>query len=319
MHSYHNLVHQVLNLGEKRPNRTGTDTLGIFGGFFVHDMADGFPLLTTKQMNLKPVVAELAAFLHGATSAAEFRQFGTKIWDANANDPGRPEAPNAWLANPFRKGMDDLGPVYGAQWRHWNDHRIFVESVGDDDDFMEHLKKIGYQIHHTQGIDEGLVRHFMHRRIDQFQNLIDRIKKDPYSRYHMVTAWNPSVVDQVALPACHFAFQCYVRGDYLDLQFHMRSADLFLGVPFNIASYAALLMVIAQLTGKTPGRLSATFGDLHIYENHLDQMREQITREPRPLPKVTLAPIMSIDDVTADKFTLSDYDPHPALKGAMAV
>lgn len=313
MHSYHALVHQVLNLGERRPNRTGIDTIGVFGAYFVHDMQEGFPLLTTKKMAFGQIVGELCAFLKSATSAAEFREFGCKVWDQNANENA------SWLANPFRKGEDDLGPVYGAQWRHWNDHRIFVESVGDDDEFMAHLAKIGYQIHHTQGIDEALVRHFMYRRIDQIQNLVDRIKADPFSRYHIVTAWNPSVVDQVALPACHMGFQCYVRGEFLDLQWNQRSADLFLGVPFNIASYAALLCVLAQLTGYKPGRLSASFGDLHIYENHLDQIKEQITRKPLTLPTLTLDPIMDIDSVTPDKFHLENYQSHPALKGAMAV
>lgn len=313
MHSYTSLAHQVLNMGERRPNRTGIDTIGIFGAFFVHDMADGFPLLTTKKMAFASGIGELCAFLKGATSAEEFREFGCNFWSANANEN------ESWLANPFRKGEDDLGPVYGAQWRHWNDHRVFIESVGDDDDFMEHLKNKGYEIYHTQGIDEDLVRHFMYRKIDQIQQLVDRIKKDPYSRYHIVTAWNPSVVDQVALPACHMGFQCYVRGEFLDLQWNQRSADLFLGVPVNIMSYAALLCVLAQLTGKKPGRLSASFGDLHIYENHLDQIKEQITREPMALPTLSLAPIMDINDVTPDKFQLIGYESHPALKGAMAV
>jgi thymidylate synthase len=305
MDSYTSLVQQVLNEGELRPNRTGINTLGIFGAYFTHNMADGFPLLTTKQMSIKPIIAELVGFIHGATSAATFREFGTKIWDANANQE------KGWLANPHRKGEDDLGPIYGAMWRRWDDTKI-AYSPADE----ERLEAAGYE--YETSIQGGVV---YIKVIDQLQDLIDGIKKDPFGRRHIVTAWNPGELDKVALPACHFAFQCYVRGDKLDLQFHMRSTDLFLGAPFNIASYAALLTLLAAMTGKVPGRLSATFGDLHIYENHLEQIKEQITRTPLRLPSFSVDATVNttLGEVATCLFQLSDYESHTALKGAMAV
>lgn len=304
MHSYTGLVHQVLNNGTRRPNRTGIDTISVFGAFFVHDMADGFPLLTTKKMAFGPIIGELCGFLKGVTSAADFREFGAKIWDDNANKN------EAWLANPFREGEDDLGPVYGAQWRRWEDRRLALTK-----NEATRYEAAGYEFECSgYGGSAVYVRH-----IDQMQELIDGIKKDPFGRRHIVTAWNPADLDKVALPACHTGFQCNVSDGYLDLQWNQRSADLFLGVPFNIASYGALLCVLAHLTDLKPGRLSASFGDLHIYVNHLDQIQEQITREPKALPELTLGPIMSIDDVTPDKFHLHGYESHPALKGAMAV
>lgn len=284
MESYHDIVRSVLMDGELRQNRTGTPTVSVFGGIWQHDLQTGFPLLTTKQMSLKPIIAELVGFIHGVTNAADFRHLGCKIWDANANDPGLPGSPNAWLANPHREGPDDLGRIYGAQWRNWRGPGEFGE------------------------------------RIDQLQNLINGIKKDPNGRRHIVSAWNPGELDRMALPPCHILFQCYVRaGRYLDLQLYMRSIDVGLGLPYNMASYAAMTYMLAMLTDLVPGRLSICFGDLHIYENHIPQLTEQITREPMALPELTLRRINSLDDVCTDAFQLHGYESHPPIKMVMAV
>lgn len=285
MKAYLDLVQRIFAEGEMRSNRTGTATLGVFGGTFTHDLLDGFPLLTTKKMALKNVAAELAGFVAGVTSAAAFRALGTKIWDQNANEePG-------WLANPHRAGENDLGRIYGAQWRGWC-------SPAYDEGGM--LCGVG----HT----------------DQLQNLIDGIKRDPYGRRHIVTAWNPGELNRMALPPCHILFQCYVRqGGFLDVQMHMRSTDVFLGLPYNIASYAMLTHLIAILTGLLPGRLMLTFGDLHIYEDHLEQMREQARRAPLPLPELTVRWIDKLEHVTPDIFQIHGYNSHPALAGKMAV
>jgi thymidylate synthase len=316
MRSYIELAERVLRDGEMRPNRTGINTLSVFGGFLSHDIAkDGFPLLSTKRVPFNSVIAELMGFIHGVTSAAAFRQYGTKIWDANANEN------HAWLANPFRKGTDDLGPVYGNQWRRWIDIQLVNDGSPGSRQQAEALEQSGYELRGDFEEDSPCRTAVYFKVIDQMYDLIEGIKNNPYGRAHVVTAWNPGVLDKVALPACHFAFQCYVRGDYLDLQFHMRSADLFLGVPFNLASYAALLTLLAAMTGKIAGRLTATFGDLHIYENHLDQIKEQITREPRPLPRVTVEidPDAELLDMGGAAFTLDNYVHHPALHGKMAV
>ncbi len=315
MESYHDIVRTVLANGELRPNRTGTPTIGIFGGMWSHDLKDGFPLLTTKQMSLKPIIAELVGFIRGVTSAADFRALGCKIWDANANDPGLPGSRNAWLDSPWREGTDDLGCIYGAQWRGWDNFR-FANST----ERAELLEGQGYEWMSatTYGLNKGGAVY--RKRIDQLQNLIDGIKKDPYGRRHIVSAWNPGELDRMALPPCHILFQCYVRsGRFLDLQLNMRSIDTGLGLPYNIASYAAFTHLIAMLTDLTPGRISIVFGDLHVYENHVEQLTEQITREPFALPELTLRHINSLDEVTTDMFQLHGYESHPPIRMVMAV
>lgn len=279
MKIYQEMLSYVLACGERRINRTGIDTLGVFGAVFEHDCRTGFPLLTTKRVPFKAVIAELCGFLEGATSAARFRELGTKIWDQNANEN------KAWLANPNRKGEDDLGRIYGAQWRSW-----FAD--GGSSIFA----------------------------IDQIQNLIDGLINDPQSRRHIVTAWNPGEVGKMALPPCHILFQCNVTNDnHLDLMMYQRSADLFLGVPFNIASYAALLHFLAHCAQLRPGKLHIVFGDLHIYENHIEQCSLQVSREPRILPELTIAPRFALHNICPEAFQLHGYDPHDAIKADMAV
>jgi len=312
MQAYLQLVQKVLALGEQRPNRTEVEGTGLFGDSLAYDLREGFPLPTTKSVNFKAVMAELRGFLAGATSAAAFRQFGTKIWDANAN-----ETPS-WVQNPHRKGEDDLGKIYGYQWRKMDSIKIVQNVTPNDMLAGTDLIKRGYRVINI--FEAGGVSQFvMQKSIDQMQELIDGIKANPYGRRHIVTAWNPNDLMEMALPPCHSFFQCYVTTDgYLDLQMYQRSADLFLGVPFNIASYAALLMILAELTGLKPRMLKLVFGDLHIYDNHRDQCETQLMRMPRELPEATICMLDSLDTIPEDAIQIHGYEPDAAIPAPMA-
>jgi thymidylate synthase len=263
---YLDLMQEVYQDGEWRADRTGTGVSSLFGKQVVYDLADGFPLLTTKKIHWKSVVHELLWFLKGDTNVQYLQENGVHIWDAWASDYG------------------ELGPVYGWQWRYW-----------------------GYK-----GDTEYC---------DQIQTLIDGIKKDPFSRRHIVTAWNPSQLADMALPPCHVLWQIYVhQNGEMDLQLYQRSADIFLGVPFNIASYSLLLMMIAQVTGYRAGRFIHTMGDVHLYRNHVDAYFIQRDRTILPPPIVTLnAETKSIFDFTFEDINLDNYNPHPAIKAPVAV
>ena len=264
MRQYLDLMRHVLDDGVRKSDRTGTGTLSVFGHQMRFDLADGFPLLTTKKMHLKSVVHELLWFLSGDTNIRYLKDNGVRIWDEWADANG------------------DLGPVYGAQWRSW------------------------------PAADGG--------SIDQIKQVVDQIKRKPDSRRLIVTAWNPADVDKQALPPCHCLFQFYVVDGKLSCQLYQRSGDVFLGVPFNIASYALLTMMMAQVTGLQPGEFIHTFGDVHLYANHVEQARLQLSREPRALPKMKLNPdVHSIFDFVYDDFVLENYDPHPHIKAAVAV
>ena len=260
-------MQEVYQDGEWRSDRTGTGVSSLFGKQVVYDLSDGFPLLTTKKIHWKSVVHELLWFLKGDSNIKYLQEHGVTIWDAWADEYG------------------DLGPVYGAQWRHWN-------------------REINGR--HTD---------------DQIVNLIDGIKKDPYSRRHIVTAWNPTELADMALPPCHVLWQIYVhQNGEMDLQLYQRSADIFLGVPFNIASYSLLLMMVAQVTGYRAGRFIHSLGDIHLYRNHVDAYFIQKDRTILPPPTVTLNPeIRSIFDFKFDDITLDNYNPHPAIKAPVAV
>ena len=250
--------------GVDKEDRTGTGTRSVFGYQLRCNLADGFPLLTTKKVHLKSIIYELLWFLRGDTNVRWLQEHGVRIWNEWADENG------------------DLGPVYGSQWRAWPDGKGGT--------------------------------------IDQIAQVIDQIKNSPDSRRIMVSAWNVAEVPTMKLPPCHSLFQFYVAQGKLSLQLYQRSADLFLGVPFNIASYALLLMMVAHVTGLEPGEFIHTFGDAHIYRNHFDQIREQLAREPRPLPRMVLNPeVKSIDDYKYEDFTLEGYDPWPAIKGEVSV
>lgn len=264
MQTYLSLLNEILEHGVDRGDRTGTGTRSLFGRQLRFNLADGFPLLTTKKVHLRSILIELLWFLRGDTNVAWLHQHGVTIWDEWADANG------------------DLGPVYGHQWRSW--------PTADG------------------------------QTIDQIAWVQNEIRRNPNSRRLIVSAWNVADVEQMALPPCHLLFQFYVAEGKLSCQLYQRSADFFLGVPFNIASYALLTMMMAKVTGLQPGEFVHTFGDVHLYHNHFDQARLQLSREPRPLPQMMIGrSVDSIDQFQFDDFQLTDYSPHPAIKAAVAV
>lgn len=289
MQTYLKLLEDVLENGTSSIDRTGIGTLSIFGTSLRYDLSKGFPAITTKELKFKSVVSELLWFLSGSTNELDLREIhysdrrSTKktIWTANAE---------AEYWTPSSKG--DLGRIYGCQWRRWNTGRSRWISSSESEPII----------------------------IDQIADLIDGLKNNPTSRRHMVSAWNPGELDLMALPPCHYSFQCYVANGKLSLKFHMRSVDCFLGLPFNIASYAVLCHMLAQVCGLQVGELIFDGGDTHIYMNHIDPVSEQLTRDPLELPTLWINPdIESIDDFTMDDIKLIDYQHHPAIKANMAV
>ena len=264
MQAYLDLLQRILDDGAVKGDRTGTGTRSVFGHQMRFDLADGFPLVTTKKVHTRSVFAELLWFLRGDTNVKWLQDRGVTIWDEWADADG------------------DLGPVYGYQWRSWP-------------------------------APEG-------RHIDQLAAVIEGIRADPDSRRHLVSAWNVADLPRMALAPCHALFQFYVADGRLSCQLYQRSGDLFLGVPFNIASYALLTHMVAQVSGLEVGDFVHTLGDAHLYLNHLDQAREQLTREPRALPELRLDPACrSIDDFTPESVQVVGYDPHPAIRAPIAV
>ena len=264
MKQYLDLLQHVLDNGTDKSDRTGTGTRSVFGYQMRFNLADGFPVLTTKKLHLKSIIHELLWFLAGDTNIRYLKENGVRIWDEWADENG------------------DLGRVYGAQWRSW--------------------------------------RGANGETVDQIANVVRQIRQTPDSRRLIVSAWNPAEVDDMALPPCHALFQFYVANGKLSCQLYQRSADIFLGVPFNIASYALLTMMMAQVCGLQAGEFVHTLGDAHLYQNHLEQARLQLTREPRALPKMHINP--DVHDIFAckfDDFTRSDYDPHPHIKAEVSV
>tara|TARA_B100001939_G_scaffold74985_1_gene63027 strand:- start:2215 stop:3039 length:825 start_codon:yes stop_codon:yes gene_type:complete len=274
MRQYLNLVKHVLENGEFKEDRTGTGTKSIFGYQMRFNLAEGFPMVTTKKLHLKSIIYELLWFLKGDTNIKYLKDNGVNIWNAWADSKG------------------DLGPVYGYQWRNWN--------------------------------NDG---------IDQISNLIKNLNDNPSSRRHLISAWNPSVLPdtsksfetniangKAALPPCHAFFQFHIINGKLSCQLYQRSADIFLGVPFNIASYSLLTLMIAQVCKLKPGDFIHTFGDAHIYSNHFEQMKLQLTRKPRKLPTIKINnKIKNIFDFKFEDFILENYNPHPHIKGKVAV
>lgn len=264
MRVYSDLMQHVLDHGTKKSDRTGTGTFSVFGYQMRFNLAQGFPLLTTKKVHLRSIIHELLWFLQGGTNIKYLKDNKVTIWDEWADENG------------------NLGPVYGKQWRSW-------------------------------ATVDGRV-------VDQISEVVEQIKKNPDSRRLIVSAWNVGELDQMTLAPCHAFFQFYVADGKLSCQLYQRSADIFLGVPFNIASYALLTMMVAQVCGLQPGDFVHTFGDAHLYSNHLEQTREQLSREPRPLPTMKINPdVKNIFDFKFEDFTLEGYDPHPAIKAPVAV
>ena len=264
MQQYLDLLSHVMENGVDRGDRTGTGTRGVFGYQMRFNLADGFPMVTTKKLHKKSIVHELIWFLAGDTNIKYLQENGVRIWDEWADEAG------------------DLGPVYGKQWRRW------------------------------EGPDGAV--------IDQVDKVIDAIKTNPNSRRHIVSAWNPADVDDMALPPCHCLFQFHVADGKLSCQLYQRSADIFLGVPFNIASYALLTHMMAQVCGLKVGDFVHTFGDAHIYSNHFEQVNLQLSRDPMPLPKLKLNPeVKSIYDFSYEDVKILGYKAHPHIAGKVAV
>ena len=274
MQQYLDLVKKIKSSGNYKKDRTGTGTLSIFGYQMRFDLSKGFPMVTTKKLHLKSIIYELLWFLKGDTNISYLKENGVRIWNEWADEKG------------------DLGPIYGFQWRNWN--------------------------------NDG---------IDQIKGVINSLKTNPDSRRLLVTAWNPSVLPdnnysfseniqngKAALPPCHAFFQFYVSNSKLSCQLYQRSADVFLGVPFNIASYSLLTMMIAQVCKLEVGEFIHTFGDVHIYSNHLDQVEIQLKRKPKKLPRIKINPdINDVFNFTFDDFELIDYNPHPAIKAVVSI
>lgn len=278
---YLDLMSEVFNFGHYREGRNG-GTYGLFGRQIRFDLQQGFPLLTTKRIHIKSVVAELLWFLSGSTNVKPLQEQGVTIWDEWADENG------------------ELGPVYGKQWRSWPTAK-FTEEHGQDD-FM--------------GTDYTICTPMV---IDQIQNLIEGLKKDPYGRRHIVSAWNPAEIPDMALPPCHCLFQFFVADGKLSCQLYQRSADTFLGVPFNIASYALLVHLVAREVGLEVGDFVHTFGDIHVYANHAEAVATQLVREPRPFPKLVISPDAGgIFEVKTSDISFEDYNPHPTIRAEVS-
>ncbi len=299
MKQYHDLMREVLENGTWQENRTGIRCITVPGAMLKFDMADGFPAVTTKKLAFKSVVGELIGFLRGCTNVKDFQALGCHVWDANATS-------DYWLANPNHSGEEGgLGRIYSAQWRNWKAPNL-VFPFGDP------------------------------QSIDQIKNALHEVRFNPTSRRIIVNSWNPAELDQAALPPCHVLFQLipHVSTGKLHMVMYQRSCDLFLGIPFNIASYALLLHLFSAWCGYVPGTLTMMLADTHIYENHLDQVREQLSREPYPLPTLGMDLVeegtdpnkekyfaleILLDDLDQESVWLKNYQHHPAIKAPMAV
>ncbi len=280
MTPYLELMQRILDEGVERGDRTGVGTLSVFGHQMRYDLSADFPLLTTKKLHLRSIIHELLWFLAGETHVASLQAAGVRIWN---------EWATAETCAKFGRGPGDLGPIYGHQWRNFGATKQADGSYASDG-------------------------------VDQIQALITRLKENPSSRRHLVTGWNPHETDQVTLPPCHTLFQFYVAKGRLSCQLYQRSGDVFLGVPFNIASYSILTLMLAQVVGLQPGEFVHTLGDAHLYNNHLEQARLQLSREPRARPTLRLNP--EVTDLFAfryEDFELIGYDPHPHIPAPVAV
>lgn len=290
MRQYLDLIETVLNNGEDRIDRTGVGTRSVFGYQSRYDLTEGFPLLTTKRLHIRSILEELLWFLSGSTNIEPLVEKNVRIW-------------NDWPYEIFTKSED------------YNNETLedFVEMIRNDKEFASKYGELG-PVYGKQWRDFN--------GVDQIENLIKSIKENPFSRRHIVSAWNPAQVDEMALPPCHAFFQFYVSADgkYLSCQLYQRSADVFLGVPFNIASYALLLEMVASVTGLIAKDFVHTLGDAHIYSNHFDQVKLQLTREPKALAKLKLnKDITNIFDFKVEDFEILDYEYHPGIKGDIAV
>jgi thymidylate synthase len=323
MQQYQELIQTVIDTGSWQDNRTGIRTLSVPGAMMRFDLTKGFPAVTTKKLAFKSVVGELCAFLRASRSAADFRALGCKVWDQNANENQQ------WLDNPYRQGTDDLGPVYGVQWRQWPGYKVID---ADQPAQLADAQKNGFTV--VAPIEEdGVQKVLLYKAIDQLRECLDTIVNNPASRRILFHGWNPAVLDAIALPACHLLYQFLPNPTTKELSMclYVRSNDLGLGTPFNLAEGAALMHLVGRLTGYTPRWFTYFIGDAHIYENHMEMVQEQLKREPFPLPQLVIAarvPAFAqtgkyepewLEKIEPTDFALEGYQHHAPITAAMAV
>lgn len=323
MREYLDLVSQVFEQGEWRENRTGVRTLSVPGAMMRFDLKKGFPAVTTKKLAFKSAIGEMVGFLRGARSAADFRALGCKVWDQNANENQQ------WLQNPYRQGPDDLGPVYGVQWRRWP----AFKALSLDFVQIESSRSKGWNVLGTvQPYDEE-EKVILHKEVDQLRQCLDTIMENPSDRRILFHGWNWAQLDEMALPPCHLLYQFLPNPNTreLSLCLYVRSNDIGLGTPFNLTEGGALLHLVARLTGYTPRWFTYFIGDAHIYENHVDMLKEQLKREPFAPPRLVISdriPEFSktgryepewLEKVEPSDFSLEGYQHHPPLTAPMAV
>ncbi len=302
MVQYLELLQLVLEEGKFKEDRTGTGTYSVFGAQKRFSLRENFPVLTTKKLHLRSIIYELLWFLRGERNIRYLQENKVTIWDEWADENG------------------DLGPVYGKQWRHWAKTRSRPAKSNKPVEHQQSLFDLSESGNGSGVVSTGERVRSGKYGIDQIAKVIEMIKSNPDSRRLIVSAWNVADIDSMALPPCHAIFQFYVSEGELSCQLYQRSADVFLGVPFNIASYALLTLMVAQVCELKPGDFIHTFGDLHLYSNHIGQAKLQLTREPRPLPQMKLNPkVKNIDRFKFEDFELVGYDPHPSIKAPIAV
>ncbi|OWY28864.1 thymidylate synthase [Herbaspirillum robiniae] len=323
MKQYQDLIQDVLDNGSWQENRTGIRTLSVPGAMMRFDLQKGFPAVTTKRLAFKSVVGELVGFLRATRSAATFRELGCKVWDQNANENAE------WLANPFRAGTDDLGPVYGVQWREWPAYKVIDAGKTDR---IEAAQRKGFSVVSAL-TDNGQDKVLLYKAVDQLRECLDTIINNPASRRILFHGWNCAVLDEVALPACHLLYQFLPNQATreISLCLYVRSNDIGLGTPFNLAEGAALLHLVGRLTGYKPRWFTYFVGDAHIYENHIEMVTEQLKREPYAAPQLVIADRVPdfavtgkyepqwLEQVEPGDFMLENYQHHAPLTAPMAV
>lgn len=323
MKQYLDLVRNILENGSWQENRTGIRTLSMPGAMMKFDLQEGFPAVTTRRLAFKSAVGELAGFLRATRNAAEFRELGCKVWDQNANENRQ------WLANPYRLGSDDLGEIYGVQWRQWPAYKLLDSSMAQqiDDAVSRGYGKV------AEISENGGKKVLLYKAIDQLRQCLDTIMDNPADRRILFHGWNPAQLDEMALPPCHLLYQFMPNASRkeISLCLYIRSNDVGLGTPFNLAEGAVLLHFVGRLTGYTPRWFTYFIGDAHIYENHLDMLREQLQRAPYPSPKLVISERIPeftktgkyapewLEKALPSDFTLEGYLHHPPLTAPMAV
>jgi thymidylate synthase len=328
MKQYLDLVQDILDNGSWQRNRTGTRTRSVPGAMLKFDLQQGFPAVTTKKLAFKSAIGELVGFLRGYRNAADFRALGCKVWDQNANE----NAP--WLANPYRIQADDLGSVYGVQWRQWPAYKLIDSSQAQSAAQVSDALARGYrQIGVVDNADSGGTSVLLYKAIDQIRQCLDTITNDPGNRRILFHGWNPAQLDEMALPPCHLLYQFLVSEARreISLCLYIRSNDIGLGTPFNLTEGAALLHLVGRLTGYAPRWFSYFIGDAHIYENHLSMLEEQLQRVPYPPPKLILSERIPdyaltgkyepewLEKLEPGDFSLQGYQHHAPLTAPMAV